>query len=321
DVGLGGYRLGEFGAPFAEWNDRYRDTVRRFWRGDEGALTELGGRLLGSSELFEPGGDRPWASINFVTCHDGFTLNDLVSYEHKHNETNSEDNRDGSDNNLSTNYGTEGPTEDESINALRHRQRRNMLTTLLLSQGTPMILGGDEFGRTQNGNNNAWCQDNELSWFDWEGIGERERADIDFVARLIAFRREHPILSAPRYLHGRVHDAEGVPDVLWLAAQGGELSYDEWHRAESRTVGMFLNGRAEIGRDARGRPVHDACLLIILHAGTESIEFSLPDRPSGNGWKRLLDTARDSAWQEETLNGGTVGIEARSVVVLERMSA
>ncbi|MGH8272995.1 MAG: glycogen debranching protein GlgX [Gammaproteobacteria bacterium] len=318
DVGLGGYRLGEFGAPFAEWNDRYRDTVRRFWRGDKGALAELGSRLLGSSELFEPGGDRPWASINFVTCHDGFTLNDLVSYEHKHNEANGEDNRDGNDNNLSANYGAEGPTEDAAINDLRRRQRRNMLATLLLSQGTPMILGGDEFGRTQQGNNNAWCQDNEISWFDWKRIGEREQADIDFVSCLIAFRRAHPVLRASRFLHAQVHDNEGVPDTLWLGPDGEEFSSEDWHGAESATVGMLLNGRAVIGRDARGRPIHDACFLIVFHAGTEKIDFTLPERPSGSGWKRLMDTAHDPAWHEETLGEGTVGIEARSVVVLER---
>ncbi|MGH8427415.1 MAG: glycogen debranching protein GlgX [Gammaproteobacteria bacterium] len=321
DVGLGGYRLGEFGAPFSEWNDRYRDCVRRFWRGDQGTLAELGGRLLGSSDLFEPSGDRPWASINFVTCHDGFALADLVSYEHKHNEANGEDNRDGNDNNLSANFGAEGPTDDAGINALRYRQRRNLLATLLLSQGTPMILGGDEFGRTQQGNNNAWCQDNEISWFDWHALREEEQADIDFVSGLIAFRRAHPVLRAPRYLHARVHDEEDVPDILWFGANGEEFSHDDWHRPEGATVAMLLNGRALIGRDNRGRPVRDDCLLLIIHAGAERIEFRLPARPSGSGWKLLLDTARDPAWPDETLTNETLSVDARSVVVLERMSA
>ncbi|MGH8284061.1 MAG: glycogen debranching protein GlgX [Gammaproteobacteria bacterium] len=318
DIGLGGYRLGQFGAPFAEWNDRYRDTVRRFWRGDSDVLAELGGRLAGSSDLFEPSGDRPWASINFVTCHDGFTLNDLVSYAEKHNEANGEGNRDGSNENFSANNGAEGPTGDDAINALRWRQRRNMLATLLLSQGTPMILGGDELGRTQQGNNNAWCQDSELSWFDWERLGEREQDDIDFAARLIGFRRKHPILRAPRFLHARVHDEEGVPNILWFGANGEEFSQNDWHRTESGTVGMLLNGRAIIGRDARGRSVHDACFLLIFHAGAERIEFRLPNRPAGNGWRLVLDTARDPAWPEETLGAATFGVEARSVVVLER---
>ncbi|MGH8161474.1 MAG: glycogen debranching protein GlgX [Gammaproteobacteria bacterium] len=321
DVGHDGYRLGQFGAPFAEWNDRYRDTVRRFWRGDTGVLTELGGRLLGSSELFEPGGDRPWASINFVTCHDGFTLADLVSYERKHNEANGEDSRDGTNENYSANYGVEGPTDDPAINALRRRQRRNLLATLLLSQGTPMILGGDEFGRSQQGNNNAWCQDNALSWFDWERLGEREQADIDFLARLIAFRHAHPVLRAPHFLHARVHDEEGVPDILWLGTSGEEFTSDDWYRPQGTTVGMLLNGRVVIGRDARGRPVHDTCLLVIFHAGSEDIQFALPNRPSGSGWKRLLDTAREPAWQEESPSEGTLNVQARSVVVLERMSA
>jgi len=319
DVGHGGYRLGQFGAPFAEWNDRYRDALRRFWRGDEGMLAELGGRLLGSSDLFEPSGRRPWASINFVTCHDGFTLADLVSYNHKHNAGNGEDNRDGSDENYSANYGVEGPTEDSDINALRRRQRRNMLATLLLSQGTPMLLAGDEFGRSQLGNNNAWCQDNELSWLDWGRLDEQAQADTDFIAGLIAFRREHPILRAPRYLHATERDEEGVEDVLWFDLHGEEFTHEQWHRPECATVGLLLNGRAAVGRDVHGRTVHDACLLVVLHAGTAPVRFRLPERPAGSGWRLVLDTARDPAWRHEDLDEVTLELQARSVAVLERL--
>lgn len=321
DIGHGGYRLGEFGAPFAEWNDRYRDVVRRFWRGDEGALAELGGRLLGSSDLFEPSDRRPWSSINFVTCHDGFTLADLVSYERKHNDANGEDNRDGTDENYSANHGIEGPSEDPGINAVRRRQRRNMLATLLLSQGTPMLLGGDEFGRSQEGNNNAWCQDNELSWFDWAQIGERGQDEIDFVARLIAFRRRHPVLRATRYLHGRASDDEGVPDVLWYGADGEILTHEQWHNPERLTVGLLLNGRAGLGRDQHGQRVHDACLLLILNADTAPLDFRLPERPPGRRWRLLLDTAREPAWPGEALEQPALGLEARSVAVLERLPA
>ncbi|MGA7965508.1 MAG: glycogen debranching protein GlgX [Gammaproteobacteria bacterium] len=319
DIGPGGYRLGQFGAPFAEWNDRYRDAVRRFWRGDEGMLAELGGRLLGSSDLFEPSGRRPWASINFVTCHDGFTLADLVSYSHKHNASNGEDNRDGTDENYSDNYGVEGPTEDSAINALRRRQRRNMLATLLLSQGTPMLLAGDELGRSQLGNNNAWCQDNELSWLDWGRLDAQAQADIDFIAGLITFRREHPILRAARYLHATERDEEGVEDVLWFDLHGEEFTHEQWHRPKCATVGLLLNGRAAVGRDVHGRTVHDACLLVILHAGATPVRFRLPERPAGSGWRLVLDTARDPPWHQEDLEEVTLELQARSVAVLERL--
>ncbi len=315
DLGEGGYRLGQFGFPFAEWNDRFRDVTRRFWRGDPDQLAELGTRLAGSADRFEYLHRPPWASLNYVTCHDGFTLADLVSYKHKHNEANTEDNRDGMEANFSAGYGVEGDTEDPAIRALRRRQRRNMLATLLLAQGTPMLLGGDEFGRTQRGNNNAWCQDNEIAWFDWSGISAEDEAEIDFVARLIAFRRAHPVFRPPRYLHARRRDEEGVADLSWYGVDGMELSHDAWHRSDTHSIAMLLNGRMGIGVDSRGGELRDGCLLVVLHAGVEALEFSLPARPSGR-WQVLLDTASEPPWRERPA-GHSLRLQGRSLVLAE----
>ncbi|HET6431497.1 glycogen debranching protein GlgX, partial [Dyella sp.] len=246
DVGPGGYQLGRFGAAWSEWNDRYRDSARRFWRGDAGALPELATRITGSADLFDHDGRSPRASVNFITAHDGFTLQDLVSYEHKHNEANQEDNRDGRDDALSANYGAEGETRDPGILELRRRQRRNLLATLLLSQGTPMLLAGDEFGRTQHGNNNAYAQDNETSWVDWEAIDEAADDDIRFVRRLIRLRRNHPALRWPRFMHGWAQCEKSIKDITWLASEGGEMNTGHWSDPERRSVGLLLNGRADI---------------------------------------------------------------------------
>ncbi|HEX5314213.1 MAG TPA: glycogen debranching protein GlgX [Gammaproteobacteria bacterium] len=294
DLGPGGYQLGHYGHGWSEWNDRYRDTVRRFWRGDAGAVPELATRIMGSADLFDHDGRRPRASLNFVTAHDGFTLADLVSYEHKHNEANGEDNRDGTDNNLSANYGAEGASDDEKILELRRRQRRNFLATLLLSQGTPMILAGDEFGHSQGGNNNAYCQDNEMSWLDWEAIDDRARADVDFLRHLLHLRRQHPALRWPHFLHGRAQCDAGIKDIAWIAPDGTEMSEEHWRNPEARAVGVLLNGNAGKPAAERAQPP-DEILLILLNAGEEECAFTLPRLPVGSGWVRVLDTTAQSA--------------------------
>lgn len=319
DLGPRGYRLGQFGMPFAEWNDRYRDDVRRFWRGDPDTLSLMGWRLTGSSDVFEASRRRPWASINFVTCHDGFTLSDLVSYSEKHNEANGERNKDGAGENFSANYGVEGPTNDPDVLALRRRQRRNFLATLLLSQGTPMLLGGDEFGRTQRGNNNAWCQDNDLSWFGWHDLRAEAEADIEFVARLAALRRAHPVLRSPHYLHAARHDEDGVADILWFGSDGQPLTHEVWHTPEAASVGMLLNGRMGVDRDARGRLIADGCLLVVLHRGDQDIDFTLPGVPPGSGWRLLLNTGAEPVWREDPVNEPTLHLIGRSLVVVERL--
>ena len=311
DLGPGGYQLGHFGAGWSEWNDRYRDSVRRFWRGDAGALPELATRITGSADLFDHDGRHPRASINFLTAHDGFTLQDLVSYERKHNEANGEDNRDGRDEAYSANYGAEGPADDENIGALRRRQRRNMLATLLLSQGTPMLLAGDEFGRTQQGNNNAYAQDNEISWVDWDAIDDDTRGDIGFVRRLLSLRRQHPALRWPRFLHGWMQCDRGVKDITWLAPGGGEMTTEQWSDPEARSVGLLLNGRADTSITA---PPPDEILLLLLNAAVDAIDFQLPRLPFGSGWVELLaaDRRPDSTLREFEQ---VYRLEGRSVVL------
>ncbi|WP_051329896.1 glycogen debranching protein GlgX [Niveispirillum irakense] len=293
DIGPGGYRVGQFPSGWSEWNDRYRDTVRRYWRGDEGMLPELAARLTGSADLFDHDRRRPWSSINFVTSHDGFTLADLVAYEVKHNEANQEGNRDGHDANFSSNYGVEGPTDDPAIQELRRRQSRNLMATLLLSQGTPMILAGDELLRSQGGNNNAYCQDNEVSWTDWEGAGEPGEAMTSFVTRLTSLRRQHPVLRRGRFLHGREVSADGVKDITWITPQGQEKAPEQWRDGRARCLGLLLNGRAGTHLSHDGTPAHDEVLLLIINADHETVPFILPAVPvgsEGQEWKCLLDT-------------------------------
>jgi isoamylase len=290
DVGPGGYQLGGFPPGWAEWNDRYRDTVRRFWRGDEGMLPELAARLAGSSDLFERRGRRPWAGINFVTAHDGFTLTDLVSYARKHNEANQEGNRDGHDGNHSANYGVEGPTDDPDILEMRQRQRRNLLATLMLSQGTPMLLAGDELGRSQRGNNNAYCQDNDVSWIDWGGAAPDDRALSGFVRTLIRLRRRHPVLRRPLFLHGIKTSSDGVKDILWFTSQGTEKTSEQWHDARVRCIGLLLNGQAGDYLDHDGGRTEDETLLILFNAHVEAVPFTLPKLPGGTAWSGRLDT-------------------------------
>ncbi len=321
DIGPGGYQLGNFPVGWAEWNDHFRDTVRRFWRGDKGVLPDLGRRLLGSADLFEKNGRKPWASINFVACHDGFTLADTVSYNERHNEANGENNQDGHHENFSHNYGVEGPTDDPKITALRRRQRRNMLANVLFAQGTPMLLAGDEFGRTQRGNNNAYCQDNRINWIDWAAIPDEEREFIDYVRHLISLRRDHPVLRRNHFLHGRQRSRRtGLRNIEWLDPRGGEMTSERWHDPELHCVGMLLSG------DALERPVPSASvelddtLLIIWNAHEERIDFRLP-QIEGEGeryWIYLLDTADSHRLVDEkaALTGETVSLEARSTVLL-----
>jgi glycogen operon protein len=287
DCGPGGYQVGGFPPGWAEWNDKFRDNARAFWKGDGGQLAELASRLTASGDLFNQRGRRPFASVNFITAHDGFTLRDVVSYDHKHNQANDEDNRDGTDNNISWNHGCEGPSDDQEIRELRLRQMRNLLATLLFAQGTPMLLAGDEFGRTQQGNNNAYCQDNELSWVDWN-IDEEGQGLIAFTRRLIALRRAYPILRRGRFFVGHYNEELGVKDVTWLAPNGEEMSEENWHDGEARCMGMLLDGRAQPTGIRRSGA--DATLLLILNAYHESVDFLLPEVAEGSAWVGLLDS-------------------------------
>jgi isoamylase len=287
DLGPGGYQVGGFPPGWAEWNDKFRDTVRAFWKGDEGKAAELATRLAASADAFDRRGRKPWSSVNFITAHDGFTLNDLVSYSEKHNEANGENNQDGSSDNISWNHGAEGPTDDPEIVALRDRQKRNLLATLLLAQGTPMLLAGDEFCRTQHGNNNAYAQDNEISWLDWQ-IGECGAALIDFTRRLIALRHAFPILRRSRFLTGEYNADLDAKDVRWLTPAATDIKADQWNDANARCFGMLMDGRAQ----ATGikRRSMDATALLALNAYHDVVKFTLPEVVGGHTWRCLMDT-------------------------------
>jgi isoamylase len=287
DVGPGGYQVGNFPVLWAEWNGLYRDTVRDFWR-EQAPVSEFASRFTGSSDLYQDDGRSPFASINFVTAHDGFTLRDLVSYNEKHNEQNKEGNRDGSDDNRSWNCGVEGPTDDAAANALRARQQRNFLATLFLSQGVPMLLGGDELGRTQAGNNNAWCQDNELSWFRWSGADEEL---IEFTRRLIRLRRDHPVFHRSSFLTGRELQGSGLPDVWWFRPDGRRMTQRDWQRADMHTLGVFLNGDEIPTRTPRGEQQRDDSFLLLFNGGHEPLTFFLPARRFGGRWAVELSTS------------------------------
>jgi glycogen operon protein len=309
--------VGNFPPLWLEWNGRYRDAVRAFWRGEEEVLGRFASRLVGSADLYADSGRRPFASVNFVTAHDGFTLRDLVSYDEKHNDANGEDNRDGETRNRSWNCGIEGPTGDPAVNALRARQQRNLLATLFLSQGIPMLVAGDEIGRTQRGNNNAYCQDNEVSWIDWP------RADHDlfaFVQRLIALRRAHPVLRRRRWLLGQPVDGE-VRDVDWFRADGHTMTIDDWKAGFAKALGVFLNGAAIPSRGARGERVIDSSFLLLANAHRETVKFTLPAAAWGARWVVVIDTA-DPAGAEPTRNlapDEVIEITARSLVLLRRV--
>ncbi|MEV0264220.1 glycogen debranching protein GlgX [Streptomyces sp. NPDC050617] len=322
DVGSGGYQVGSFPPLWTEWNDRYRDAVRDFWRGALPDVRDLGYRLSGSSDLYAWGGRRPYASVNFITAHDGFTLRDLVSYEHKHNEANGEGNRDGTDDNRAWNCGAEGESDSPAVRALRRRQLRNMLTTLLLSTGVPMLVAGDEMGRTQGGNNNAYCQDDETSWVDWSLLEDPGwRALRDLAARLIALRRAHPVLRRRAFFSGR-QTPDGLRDLAWFTAAGAEMTEADWY-APSSTVGMYLSGRDIAQRDPQGVPVVDDSFLALLHAGDEAVRCTLPGAPWAAAYEVLVDTARESGRGAGVRRraGTLLTVEARSVVLLKVVEA
>jgi glycogen operon protein len=319
DVGEGGYQVGNFPVLWAEWNGKYRDCMRKYWKGDEGTMGEFASRVTGSSDLYQQDGKRPYASINFITAHDGFTLNDLVAYNEKHNEANGEGNRDGDTNNNSWNCGIEGSTDDEKVNALRRRQTRNFLATLFLSQGVPMLVGGDEFARTQNGNNNIYCQDNELGWFSWER-NETQQALVNFVMKLIRFRKDHPVFRRPKFFQGRPIRGLGIKDIMWLSPSGKEMSDKEWNTGYARSVGLLLSGQTMDVYDSKGRPVTDDTFVLFFNAHHERLPFRLPRiRNSRAAWELVLDTARETGFVEERVHyaaTGTLELVERSLVVL-----
>ncbi len=325
DTGPEGYQLGAFPPGWSEWNDRYRDTVRRFWRGDPGQVAELASRIAGSSDIFHRRGRRPWASVNFVTAHDGFTLRDLVSYNQKHNEANQENNADGSDNNHSWNSGAEGPTRERKIRSLRLKQMRNFMVTLLLSQGVPMVTAGDEIGRSQEGNNNAYCQDNELSWMPWPDLDEDARELLRFFQSLVKIRRDHIVFRRSRFFHGDLIPGTEVKDVTWLTPEGEELETEDWHEAERKGLGMLLSGEAGSRfLTERGEPETDNSFLLLLNAGPEEVPWILPADGESCCWQLLLDTAQlPGALEVAEAEAGeqTSGVEAGREVRLSGRSA
>jgi len=319
DVGPGGYQVGNFPILWSEWNGMYRDTMRDFWRGHT-AVAEFARRFTGSSDLYQSDGRHPSASINFVTCHDGFTLRDLVSYDRKHNEANLEDNRDGSDDNRSWNCGVEGETDDPDVNELRDRQTRNILATLLLSQGTPMLLAGDELRRTQRGNNNAYCQDNELSWLDWD-VDERGQALLEFTKRLLRLRGEHPVFRRSAFLTGEALQGSGAPDVWWFRPDGRRMTQTDWSRGDAFTLGAFLNGSEIPTLTFDGEPVADDSFIVLFNAWRDPVTFVLPPTRFGRRWAHELCTGEP----ELPPNGSTlparaqVPLRGRALRVLRRV--
>ena len=319
DVGEGGYQVGNFPPLWTEWNGKYRDTVRDFWRGEHATLPEFASRLTGSSDLYETSGRRPVASVNFVTCHDGFTLTDLVSYNRKHNEANGEDNADGSNDNRSWNCGTEGPASDPAITELRARQRRNFLATLLCSQGVPMLVAGDELGRTQHGNNNAYCQDNETSWVDWSGLDEQAEL-LEFARSVAELRAEHPVFRRRRFFRGPDAGAsDGVGDIAWFTPSGREMKDADWKTGYAKALGVFLNGDQITEPDPRGERVRDDSFLLLFSADSQRCRFTLPGPQFGGSWTVVLDTGAGSPGEAAGYGAGAeVTVAPRAMVVLRR---
>jgi len=316
DVGPGGYQVGNFPPQWTEWNGKYRDTVRDFWRGEAQSLGEFASRLTGSADLYEHSGRRPVASINFVTAHDGFTLRDLVSYEQKHNEASGEDNRDGADDNRSMNFGVEGPTHDPAVLTLRARQQRNFIATMLLSQGVPMLLHGDELGRTQRGNNNGYAQDNDLTWVHWDAV---DQPLLEFTAALAALRKAHPTFRRSRFFDGRPVRREAgapIPDIVWGRPDGSQMQPEDWDSGFGRAIGVFLNGRGIRGRDARGQAIVDKHFFVLFNAGDDIIDFHIPAVEFSPKWDAVIDTAGERADTEPIEPGSTVRLPATSMLVL-----
>ncbi len=316
DLGEGGYQVGNFPTKWTEWNGKYRDTVRRFWRGDTGMVSELATRLSGSSDLYEQSGRRPYASINFITAHDGFTLADLVSYREKHNEANGEGNTDGENHNLSWNCGVEGPTRDKRVNELRERQRRNLMATLLLSLGVPMISGGDEIGRTQGGNNNAYCQDNDISWTRWD-LTTDQRDFLEFTQRLIQIWKDHPVLRRRKFLQGRRIRGADVSDIAWLDPTGREMGDEHWSSLDVRVLGVRLNGDAIDEVNERGERIIGDSLLLLLNADEEAVPFVVPATSPTERWETLIDTADPWMPARRLRAGDRYELQPRSMAVLK----
>jgi isoamylase len=313
DVGPGGYQVGNFPPRWTEWNGRYRDTVRDYWRGEPSSLGEFAARMSGSSDLYERDGRAPYASINFVTAHDGFTLRDLVSYNQKHNAANGENNNDGESHNRSWNCGAEGETNDPDVLALRSRQQRNILTTLLLSQGVPMLLHGDEIGRTQGGNNNGYCQDNEISWVDWDDVDDDL---LVFTQSLLELRAKHHVFRRRRFFTGEA-DEDGVPDIAWLDENGMSMNGDQWKSHTTRPLGVLLNGNAITEPSSRGEQLTDDSFLLFLNPGHEDAHMTLPNH-GADPWHAVIDTAMDVVRDDEIKPGAVYSVMARSVAVLRR---
>ncbi|MEO3405134.1 glycogen debranching protein GlgX [Mucilaginibacter sp. CAU 1740] len=314
DVGEGGYQVGKFPPGWAEWNGKYRDSIRDYWIGADSMLGEFAQRLTGSPDLYQDDYRKPTASVNFITAHDGFTLNDLVSYNDKHNDANGEDNNDGESHNRSWNCGAEGPTEDEAINALRARQKRNLLATMFLSQGVPMLVAGDEFGRTQNGNNNAYCQDNEISWLNWETA---DKELLAFTQKLIALRKKHPIFRRRKWFQGLPIMGKGLEDIAWFLPEGNEMSEENWNHDFAKSLGVFLNGRGLHHMGPKGEPVIDDSFYIIFNAHDQPLEYVLPPKIYGDDWKKIMDTADDNFKEQVLNNDEKITVQGRSVVLLQ----
>jgi len=318
DIGPGGYQVGNFPPQWTEWNGKYRDTVRDFWRGEPSTLGEFASRITGSADLYETSGRRPVASINFVTAHDGFTLQDLVSYNEKHNEANGEDNNDGESHNRSWNCGVEGPTDDPQVLSLRARQQRNFLATLLLSQGVPMIAHGDELGRTQHGNNNTYAQDSELSWINWE---QMDTPLMEFASAVSKLRAEHPTFRRRRFFDGRPvarGEGEALPDIVWLDEDGSPMQPEDWDTQLGRSLGVFLNGQEIRGSDRRGQRITDLNFLLYFNADDDAVTVTLPSKEHGDLWDQVIDTAGEYADSEPVTADAKISVAAKSMVVLRQ---
>jgi isoamylase len=320
DLAEGGYQVGNFPVGWAEWNDKYRDGVRAYWKGEEGLIDNLAYRLTGSSDLYGHSGRKPYSSINFLAAHDGFTLHDLVSYDGKHNEANLDDNHDGTDNNKSWNCGVEGPTHDPGVRSLRAKQKRNLLSTLLLSQGVPMLLAGDEMGRTQQGNNNAYCQDNPLSWIDWD-LRPEDRELSDFVRKLIHLRKQHPVFRRRNFFQGRPISGADDKDILWLNPNGQEMNGNEWNQTYVRCLGVYLSGKAITERDEHGQPIPDNDFLLLLNSYDGEIPFRLPEDETDACWYTAVNTAQPDTLDWECLAGENFVLQGRSLALLIKTGA